>query len=92
VATISQLKKQVLERLLSTELTQHLGYAKGAAAGGNSRNGHSAKALLSDDGPLELAIPRDRNGTFEPRRSRQHGGGRGTRWFRCSPFRRRSGA
>ncbi|HSU06612.1 MAG TPA: IS256 family transposase [Acetobacteraceae bacterium] len=65
-----QLKKQVLERLLSTELTQHLGYAKGAAAGrnsGNSRNGHSAKTLLSDDGPLDLAIPRDRNGTFEPR-------------------------
>ena len=64
-----QLKKQLLERLLSTEPTQHLGYAKGAAAGrnsGNSHNGHSAKTLLSDDGPLELAIPRDRNGTFEP--------------------------
>ena len=64
-----QLKKQVLERLLASELTQHLGYRKGAVTGrnsGNSRNGHSAKTVLSDDGALELAIPRDRNGTFEP--------------------------
>ena len=64
-----QLKKQVLERLLASELTQHLGYAKREPAGrnsGNSRNGHSAKTVLSEDGPLELSIPRDRNGTFEP--------------------------
>ncbi len=64
-----QLKKQVLERLLASELTQHLGYRKGAVTGrnsGNSRNGHSAKTVLGDDGALELAIPRDRNGTFEP--------------------------
>ncbi len=65
-----QLKKQVLERLLASELTEHLGYPRGAATGrnsGNSRNGHSAKTLLGDDGSLELAIPRDRNGTFEPK-------------------------
>jgi putative transposase len=65
-----QLKKQLLERLLSTELSDHLGYEKGDASGrkcGNSRNGHSAKTLLSDDGPLPLSIPRDRNGTFEPK-------------------------
>lgn len=65
-----QLKKQLLERLLASELTEHLGYPKGAPEGrhsGNSRNGHSAKTVLSDEGPLDLAIPRDRKGTFEPR-------------------------
>lgn len=64
-----QLKKQLLERLLGAELSGHLGYAKGEAAGrgsGNSRNGYSAKTVLSEEGALELAIPRDRNGTFEP--------------------------
>jgi putative transposase len=65
-----QLKKQLLERLLSTELSDHLGYEKGDTSGrnsGNSRNGHFAKTVLSDDGPLPLSIPRDRNGTFEPK-------------------------
>src|SRR5579875_898947 len=65
-----QLKKQLLERLLNAELSQHLGYEKGEAAGrgtGNSRNGSYAKTVLSDDGAVDLAIPRDRNGTFEPR-------------------------
>jgi putative transposase len=65
-----QLKKALMERALGAELTHHLGYEKGAAptgrARGNSRNGHSAKTVLTDDGEIDLSIPRDRAGTFEP--------------------------
>lgn len=64
-----QLKKALLERALGAELSVHLGYEKGDRAGrgtGNSRNGTSAKTVLTEEGELELAVPRDRNGTFEP--------------------------
>jgi putative transposase len=64
-----ELKKRLLERALGAELSDHLGYEKGDPAGrgsGNSRNGHSVKTVLSDDGAIEIAVPRDRNGTFEP--------------------------
>ena len=65
-----QLKKALMERALGAELTHHLGYEKGAApaagARANSRNGHSAKTVLTDDGSVDLSIPRDRAGTFEP--------------------------
>src|SRR6185312_8785897 len=65
-----QLRKALMERALGAELTHHLGYEKGAApsgrAKGNSRNGHSAKTVLTDDGSIDLSIPRDRAGTFEP--------------------------
>jgi putative transposase len=64
-----RLKKALLERALSAELTHHLGYEKGDPAGrgsGNSRNGTSSKALLTDDGEIEIEVPRDRAGTFEP--------------------------
>lgn len=64
-----RLKKALLERALGAELSAHLGYEKGDPAGrgtGNSRNGYSAKTVLSDEGELDLAIPRDRNGSFEP--------------------------
>lgn len=65
-----QLKKALMERALGAELTHHLGYEKGAApagrARGNSRNGHSAKKVLTDDGEIDLSVPRDRAGTFEP--------------------------
>jgi putative transposase len=63
------LKKAMMERVLGAELTQHLGYEKGDAAGrgsGNSRNGHSSKTVLTEDGQIDLAVPRDRAGTFEP--------------------------
>lgn len=66
-----QLKKALMERALEGELTHHLGYAKGDVAGrksGNSRNnGHSKKTVLGEDGEIDLAIPRDRTGTFEPK-------------------------
>src|ERR1700758_2754949 len=64
-----ELKKRLLERALGAELTEHLGYAKGDPAGrgsGNSRNGHSSKTVLTEEGEVDLSIPRDRAGTFEP--------------------------
>lgn len=64
-----QMKKVLMERILSGELTHHLGYAKGEAkpsAQGNHRNGSTPKTVLTDDGAIPLAIPRDRDGTFEP--------------------------
>jgi transposase-like protein len=64
-----QLRKALMERALGAELTHHLGYDKGDPAGrgtGNSRNGYSSKTVLGEEGELELSIPRDRAGTFEP--------------------------
>ena len=63
------LKKALLERALGVELSEHLGYEKGDPAGrgtGNSRNGYSDKTVLTEDGEIDIAVPRDRNGTFEP--------------------------
>ena len=67
---LSQLTKAVLERALAEEMTGHLGYEKHDPAGrgsGNSRNGTTPKTLLTDVGAVDLAVPRDRNGSFEPR-------------------------
>ena len=64
-----QLQKRLLEKAMGAELTDHLGYAKHEAAGrnsGNSRNGSSPKTLKGEFGEMPLAVPRDRNGTFEP--------------------------
>lgn len=55
--------------VLGAELSERLGYEKGDPAGRgstNSRNGVTSKTVLTDDGKLDLAILRDRNGTFEP--------------------------
>jgi putative transposase len=67
---LPELVKRVLEAGLQAELTDHLGYEKYDRAGygsGNSRNGSTTKRLGSEIGDLELATPRDRNGSFEPR-------------------------
>ncbi|MFG3594296.1 transposase [Bradyrhizobium sp. RDI18] len=64
-----QLKKALIERALGAELSDHLGYEKGDPAGrgsGNSRNGTSAKTILTEDGEIDMALPRDRAGRFEP--------------------------
>ena len=64
-----QLKKALIERALGAELSEHLGYEKGDPAGrgtGNSRNGNSSKTILTEDGEIEIAVPRDRAGSFEP--------------------------
>lgn len=66
---LKQLTKALLERALSAELTEHVGYDKHDPAGynsGNSRNGSSKKKLKGDFGEIELETPRDRNGSFEP--------------------------
>ena len=58
-----------MERALDAELSDHLGYEKGDPAGrgtGNSRNGYSDKTVLSEDGEIDIAVPRDRTGTFDP--------------------------
>jgi putative transposase len=67
---LSQVTKAVLERALAEEMTGHLGYEKHDRAGrgsGNSRNGATSKTVLTDVGAVDLAVPRDRNGSFEPR-------------------------
>ncbi len=67
---LSQVTKAVLERALAEEMTGHLGYEKHDPAGrgsGNSRNGTTGKTVLTDIGAVDLAVPRDRAGTFEPR-------------------------
>jgi putative transposase len=66
---LTGLTKTVLETALEAELDEHLGYPKHAVAGnnsGNSRNGTRAKTVLTDVGPVEIEVPRDREGSFEP--------------------------
>jgi transposase-like protein len=66
---LGELVKAVLERALEAELTAHLGYDRHDPAGhhsGNSRNGSIAKTVQTGVGPVPLAVPRDRAGTFEP--------------------------
>ena len=67
---LAELTKRLLERGLAEELTDHLGYEPGDPAGrgsGNNRNGTSAKTVLTDIGAIDLDVPRDRNGSFEPK-------------------------
>jgi putative transposase len=67
---LSQVTRAVLERALGEELTEHLGYEKHDPAGrgsGNSRNGTTGKTLLTEVGGIDLEVPRDRAGSFEPR-------------------------
>ena len=67
---LSQVTKAVLERALAEEMTEHLGYEKHDSAGrgsGNSRNGSTSKRLLTEVGPVDLQVPRDRAGSFDPR-------------------------
>ena len=72
---LKQLTKQLLERGMAAELTEHVGYEKHEAAGdgsGNSRNGTSAKTIRGTFGTLPIEVPRDRNGTFEPQIVSKH--------------------
>jgi transposase-like protein len=68
-AAMRRFKKALIERALGAELTHHLGYAPGATkpdATTNHRNGTTAKTVLTEDGTVDLEVPRDRAGTFEP--------------------------
>jgi len=72
---LAELTKRLLERGLAEELTDHLGYEPGDPAGwgsGNNRNGTSPKTVLTDIGAVELDVPRDRNGTFDPKLVPKH--------------------
>ncbi len=63
------LKKALIERALGAELSQHLGYSSGEerpADTGNQRDGSSKKTVLTNDGPVELGVPRDRLASFQP--------------------------
>src|SRR6516225_8150326 len=68
---LKQLTKALVERALNTELTHHLGYEKHkppeSPSSGNSRNGKTRKKLKGDFGEVEIEVPRDRAGSFEPR-------------------------
>jgi len=66
---IKELVKEIVECAMEAEMTNHLGYEKYDPKGknsGNSRNGKSTKTLKGDQGELEIEVPRDRNGEFEP--------------------------
>ncbi|MGY3206272.1 transposase-like protein [Streptomyces sp. TE5632] len=64
---LQQLTKKILESALDGEITDHLGHEKHEkTAGGNTRNGTRSKTMLTDVGPVEIDVPRDRAGSFEP--------------------------
>jgi transposase-like protein len=66
---VKQLTGRVLEKILEAEMTAHVGYEKHSNAGdnsGDSRNGYTTKRVLTENQELEVSIPRDRAGTFEP--------------------------
>jgi len=66
---LSGLTRSVLETALDVEMSEHVGYDKHDPAGrngGNSRNGYRAKTVLTEIGPVQIDVPRDREGTFEP--------------------------
>src|SRR5919198_1443734 len=66
---LAQLTKRLVERALSAELTEHLGYERHQeppGGTGNTRNGSTAKTLATEHGPVVVRTPRDRQATFEP--------------------------
>jgi len=66
---LKDLTKRLLEKALQGEMTHHLGYPKWSPAGkntGNSRNGKNSKKIKGEFGQMEIDVPRDRNGEFEP--------------------------
>src|SRR5690349_17708335 len=73
---LAELTKRVVESALDGELDDHLGYSRHDPAGrdcGNSRNGRRSKTVLTEAGPVDIEVPRDRDGSFDPRlvRTRQ---------------------
>jgi len=78
---LNNLSKRLLERMLESEMTYHLGYEKHAVEGhntGNSRNGKTKKTVKTNSGEIDIEVPRDRTSEFEPiliekRRSRLQG-------------------
>ena len=74
-AAMRRFKKALIERALGGELTHHLGYPPGGEKPddtANHRNGTSEKTVLTGEGAVTIAVPRDRDGTFEPRLIPKH--------------------
>jgi putative transposase len=72
----TQLKGALMQRLLESEMSAHLGrepHERGARTG-NTRNGHSPKTVTTESGPVQIRVPRDRQGTFEPQLVKKHQG------------------
>ena len=72
---VKQLSKALIERAMRAELTEQLGYEKngiGDKPTENRRNGTSRKTLRTDQGPMEIEVPRDREGEFEPQIIAKH--------------------
>ena len=68
-------KKALIERALGAEMSHHLGYVAGAdkpPTATNHRNGKSGKTVLTEEGPLRIEVPRDREGNFEPKLIGKH--------------------
>ena len=68
---LKQLKKALIERALEGEMTHHLGYSKSSKVErsedfNNYRNGHSSKRLITEDGDINIGVPRDRDSSFQP--------------------------
>ena len=66
---VQDLTRRIMERALEGEMTDHLGYEKHASEGrdrGNSRNGKTSKRVKTGEAELEIEVPRDREGSFEP--------------------------
>jgi putative transposase len=69
----TKLKGAVMERLLEAEITEHVGHEKqGRRRSSNSRNGYSSKTVQTETGPVQIQVPRDREGTFEPQLIKKH--------------------
>src|SRR5207248_4285008 len=67
---LSQLTKRLVERAMEVELTDHLGYEphqEPPGGAGNTRNGGTPKTLVTEQGPVRIKTPRDRDGSFEPK-------------------------
>ncbi len=72
---IQQLTKKIIETAMNAEMTDHLGYEKNERSAdkpGNVRNGKSSKKVLTNNGEVEIEVPRDRNAEFEPRIIKKH--------------------
>jgi putative transposase len=89
-----ELEKALAERVLNAELDEHL-ESEAAAGKSNHRNGYSKKTVLTETSKIDIKVPRDREGSFDPkllaRRSPRAGGATGSRSSRFSPFPRRCG-
>lgn len=72
---LKKLTAALVEKALSAEMAEHLGYEKHEVSGrgsGNSRNGTSEKTLKTESGEMPIEVPRDRNGSFEPQLVKKH--------------------